>query len=173
MEKILAVDLHIKHGNKSQVIKFSDAKERNFAKDIGRNGGCNGMREIKFRGRRKNSSEWVYGAFLAIPKLCSYIYDVQPDGQATRYLVDEDTVGQFTGLLDSNGKEIYEGDIVKSMNGFGVVEYVLDTFLVTWRKPKALEMLNARLFAVASDNADCHVIGNIYDSPELLEEKDA
>ena len=36
------MDLYIKRGNKSQVIKFSDAKERNFAKDIERNGGCDG-----------------------------------------------------------------------------------------------------------------------------------
>lgn len=70
------------------------------------------MREIKFRGRRKNSDEWVYGAFLAIPRLCSYIFDVQPDWQATRYLVDEDTVGQFTGYRDRDGVEIYEDDLI-------------------------------------------------------------
>ena len=134
------------------------------------------MREIKFRGRRKNSTEWAYGAFLAIPKLCSYIYDVQPDGQATRYLVDEDTVGQFTGLLDSNGKEIYEGDIVKanlkdksfvkrfhmSENVVGKISFDgawwLGEWDALWRLPRYYDLT---------------VIGNIHDNPNLLEADDA
>lgn len=127
------------------------------------------MREIKFRGRRKNSTEWAYGAFLAIPRLCSYIYDVQPDGQATRYLVDEDTVGQFTGLLDSNGKEIYEGDIVRfelppmvltnEKTAVGVVVYEYGQFLV---------IIHAMRFTIFSIINDCTVIGNVHDNPDLL-----
>lgn len=131
------------------------------------------MREIKFRGRRKNSDEWVYGAFLAIPRLCSYIYDVQPDGQATRYLVDEDTVGQFTGLSDSNGKEIYEGDILRFAPPWrweederrnGVVVYKCYGFRIEYSDT------SEALFNLAANDAPFTVIGNIHDSPELLEE---
>ena len=134
------------------------------------------MREIKFRGRRKNSSEWVYGAFLAIPKLCSYIYDVQPDGQATRYLVDEDTVGQFTGLLDNNGKEIYEGDIlrfappwrwVEDERRVGVVVYKYFAFVVKYGNK------SVGIFNLASNEAPYTIIGNIHDNPDLMEAEDA
>ena len=129
------------------------------------------MREIKFRGRRKNSTEWAYGAFLAIPRLCSYIYDVQPDGQATRYLVNEDTVGQFTGLLDSNGQEIYEGDIIRfapplrwedDERRVGVVVFKYYAFIVKY------DDMSAGLFNLAANEAPYTIIGNIHDSPELL-----
>lgn len=123
------------------------------------------MREIKFRGRRKNSSEWVYGAFLAIPKLCSYIYDVQPDGQATRYLVDEDTVGQFTGLKDADGREIYEGDVIQVVTKNPYWEF---------KKNFAVEC-NLNGFCVDGEPIyywfklhNLKVIGNVYDNPELL-----
>lgn len=126
------------------------------------------MREIKFRGRRKNSSEWVYGAFLAIPKLCSYIYDVQPDGQATRYLVDEDTVGQYTGLKDFDGKEIYEGDVIKLGN---------EVYTVSWAKYSACWFVDLKNFG-PSLFTQYHagksiVVGNIHDNPNLLEADDA
>lgn len=122
------------------------------------------MREIKFRGRRKNSSEWVYGAFLAIPKLCSYIYDVQPDGQATRYLVDEDTVGMYTGHSDVMGTDMYEGDIIKTREG--------DVGVIVW-EPE-LGGFRARLtddsfYTLTAFFASMFsVIGNVHDNPELL-----
>lgn len=128
------------------------------------------MREIKFRGRRKNSSEWVYGAFLAIPKLCSYIYDVQPDGQATRYLVEEDTVGQFTGLKDADGREIYEGDILQKRDE--LAWRTVDRGVVFWHSDECrwcVEMRDGLVFSLTSRKSNTwRVIGNIYDNPELI-----
>ena len=136
------------------------------------------MREIKFRGRRKNSSEWVYGAFLAIPKLCSYIYDVQPDGQATRYLVDADTVGQFTGLLDTAQKEIYEGDIVvvkeDGKESRHIVRYMDDEDYPAFDLvPESMSWcgeFNGLSYCMIHMDAAIYVIGNVHDNPELLNE---
>lgn len=61
------------------------------------------MREIKFRGKRKDNGEWVYGYLTCnIPLIFN--------DKLGSYTVYESTVGQYTGLKDKNGKEIYEGD---------------------------------------------------------------
>lgn len=65
------------------------------------------MRQIKFRGRRLDNGKWIYG-YLADGY---YINDINAPVR-TVIEVDSHTVGQFTGLLDRNGKEIYEGDII-------------------------------------------------------------
>lgn len=125
------------------------------------------MREIKFRGRRKNSSEWVYGAFLAIPKLCSYIYDVQPDGQATRYLVDEDTVSMYTGHSDVMGTDMYERDIVT-----GYFEEDEWPAVVEWDEVSARFVLSGQNSVIPFDEMgglEVTIIGNVHDNPELLE----
>ena len=71
------------------------------------------MREILFRGKWKNSGEWVYGNLFNPDKsdtptqICIGTYIAR-----TCYEIDPETVGQFTGLTDKNGKRVFEGDII-------------------------------------------------------------
>lgn len=75
------------------------------------------MREILFRGKGINDKEWRYGFYT---EQQGYPY-ITPDGVAM-YEVDVDTVGQYTGFVDKNGKKIFEGDIV-SMDGYDPKHY--------------------------------------------------
>ena len=124
------------------------------------------MREILFRGKRKDNDEWVYGSLITERNMFDgnlmtmHIQDIEEPYDDN--LIDDETVGQFTGLTDKNGVKVFEGDIVRIFDGeyfSGVIKYsneqgsftVDDTSLHYWI-------------------SDIEVIGNIHDNPELLNE---
>ena len=132
------------------------------------------MRTIKFRARRKNG-KWVVGNF--INHFSTYfkteerhsIFLPKPENDNGGYWVediDPETVGQFTGLYDKDGKEIYEGDILRFGNSpIGVCE-------VKWNESIAAFCI---LFYFKDEigsrpiggGVEFAIIGNIHDNPEL------
>lgn len=121
------------------------------------------MREIEFRGKSVISGKWVYGWLNATTEEDGEHYWIDQclcaeGGINCAYQVDLETVGQYTGLKDKNGKKIFEGDIVRYIDN-DLIEYV--------------EFIDGVFFAGSEElrYAYCEVIGNIYDNPELLEEQ--
>ena len=124
------------------------------------------MRAIKFRGKRITDGRWVYGGIATSPqKDSATIHTYDDDGYYARgYFVDPATVSQFTGLYDKNGKEIYEGDIVRhDDNG--------KCYSIIYEEPMFRFAPNDDCFAFLNHPELLEVVGNIHDNPELLEEK--
>lgn len=143
------------------------------------------MREYKFRGKRKDNGEWVYGdllhgqgkTFIAIGVSyithANHVYVVPNDW----YEVDPDTVGQYTEIPDKNGKEIYENDILQN-------PMVLDKWLVEYIDGCYYACLipNSGIIAHSKDAKYPHhkvilyevaeafeVIGNVFEDGDLID----
>lgn len=154
------------------------------------------MRDIIFRGKRTDNGEWVYygtptkdsrGETVMVESV--FECDEYNCRGANCLYVDENTVGQYTGLTDKNGKKIFEGDIVRTQpfsdkpysskakykQHIGVVEYRVQHFKSSlyeqdYEGKWIVKISDYGKFTCCNWNEffKCEVVGNIYDNPELL-----
>ena len=130
------------------------------------------MRTIKFRGYNAKNKEWLYGCYL-INRGEHFIFPdgIQPaDKTWEDFQIDPDTLGQFTGLTDADGNEIYEGDIICAGEmGYCEVIYTGYGWGFLTIKDKARNRLAYRTFEAWHRYIECGIIiGNIHDNPELM-----
>ena len=135
------------------------------------------MREILFRGKNRYSGEWFEGYLEYFTTTSNRLVCYRSVWGKQMHEVYPDTVGQYTGLKDRNGRRIFEGDIVES-------EFTKRPYLVCFGKytytneygeeESACGWYNEEKggyeTAFGSPDAWATVIGNIHDNPELLEE---
>ena len=149
---------------------------------------------IKFRAKRTDDGVWVYGDLTHVQRICTKEQTeksgrrTEPVVRIANYDVDEETIGQYTGLYDENESEIYEGDIVDwtffytgYCNGGAVECDTIVTGIIEWYQGGfILKVINndfedAGQYGISDLNTDTKsdvvVKGNIYDNKELLKQE--
>ncbi|BFK56843.1 YopX family protein [Ruminococcus bicirculans (ex Wegman et al. 2014)] len=144
------------------------------------------MREILFRGKRTDNGEWVQGFYVCKKRpyfkdkgvnlehiICDNVevedndYKQFVDTIMTTYMVNPETIGQYTGCTDKNGNKIFEGDIVWD-------NYEEERGVVQWDNDMAKFIIIYSTFTVDFDNVygeELQIDGNVYDNAELIKEK--
>lgn len=133
------------------------------------------MRVFIFRGQTRRYGEkvylngtklpsiWVYGGLCQGKGDFSIIYGGENNEKIDKHVVYTDTVGQYTGLTDMNDKMIFEGDILRTVDG--------TVFVVEWEKEGrflGFTIGKERRIVYINREPKAEIIGNIYDNPELL-----
>ena len=129
------------------------------------------MREILFRGKRLDNGEWIEGSYFRLGNKDVYILTGKLPIFACSlayesYQVIPETVGQYTGLTDKNGKKIFEGDIVRYGGTYHQV-----VFEKRWSNAYfgiMMDGIETWSFSSITSAYRMKVLGNIHDNPELL-----
>lgn len=127
------------------------------------------MRDILFKGKRKYNGKWVYGNYAVTDNNEKQHFIFQ--NKAFEFVVIPETVGQFTGLTDKNGKKIFEGDILREAyhpEQDVIIEWS-DGSLGFRRANKPKDCVYSTIRYMQNAMSRLKIIGNIYDNPELLE----
>ena len=144
------------------------------------------MREILFRAKRRDNGEWVEGYYSPanIPIMGCVGHFINEGGYRA-VEIDPETVCQYTGLKDKNGKKIFEGDMFETFED-GIDKMVVEfhygcfTLAVYGWKGATMEygwdeyaggygVVECEPLSQAVDLEETEVIGNIFDNPELME----
>lgn len=138
------------------------------------------MREILFRAKATNrekgrfyrtkykNGDWVFGLLTDLKNYAGFAEMTNTNG-VSGIEVDPETVGQFTGLTDKNGKKIFEGDVVQYFGTYPLEVFIENghakfRFYDTYSKRQYEELF----FGHDEEYGKCEVIGNIHDNPELI-----
>ena len=134
------------------------------------------MRDIIFRGKRKDNGEWVEGYYVHAPAKNFINSSPLDDGiikhwivtsKGRMYEVTPQTIGQYTGLTDKNGKKIFEGDIVEH---HAQADIIVNRGVVNWDSKNARWALQLRTInpSFGYKPEAIEIIGNVHDNIELL-----